>query len=213
MEMPTSYGDSPEDLSKLALLLGDDDHMKTRSHQGTNRYRLVNGMDKLVRENCNAELSTNYLGIRAYDKQFLDATARSKTSATVGIPQLHHLRESLDAGKGAMILFGSYRRNAEHPDKLERLDGHYVAVVGHGRNQAGQAAPQMVLLHDSNDGLHGIKYVSARQLDGSVELWQDGTKLAQSDRLIELENAPIRKDGRIAILETVFSFHVLAKDE
>jgi hypothetical protein len=215
LELPDAIGaihnsqlDDLERESTLALLLGDDDHMKTLSRDGTNRYRLVNGMDKWVRNACEAELSIRYLGIRKYDRELLDEEVRARVLPMVGIPQVHHLRQSLDAGQGVMILFGSYRRDIDQPKKLKRLGGHYVAVVGHGLDSTGQANSQSLLLHDSNDGHNGIKYVSAREIGGPVELWQNGSLLASSSRLVQLDNAPIRSDGRIAILETIFSFHV-----
>ena len=213
LKLPTDFGAihgstdrAKQRQMRLALLLGDDEHMKTLTRNGTNRYRLVNGMDKFVREACNAELSIQYLGIRSYSKELLDQQIRPRILPVIGIPQMHHVRQALDAGKGVMILFGSYRRNPDRPEKLERLGGHYVAVVGHGINPNGQPSSHYLLLHDSNDGYDGIKFVSAQAIQGPAELWQDDVRLARSNRLVQLNNAPIRKDGRIAILETIFDF-------
>ncbi len=41
-----------------------------------------------------------------------------------------------------------------------------------------------------------------------IELWSEGESLVQSRKLVELKNAPIQKDGRIAFLETIFAFSV-----
>lgn len=67
-----------------------------------------------------------------------------------------------------------------------------------------------IILHDSNDSHFGNKYVYARKVDREVELWEEDERLAKSVNLIELENAPIQKDGRVAFLETIFSFRVPA---
>ena len=105
-----------------------------------------------------------------------------------------------------IILFGSYKPNAERGGRLERLGGHYVIAVGYGANVAGDLDPSAVLLHDSNDGHLGAKFVNAHRVQSVTELWSDGELLARSNQLVRLERAPIRKDGRIAFLETVLSF-------
>ncbi|MFN3191767.1 MAG: BPL-N domain-containing protein [Aureliella sp.] len=205
---PNSLGDLTERQSGLALLLGNQDHMETLARNGTNRYRLINGLDKLVREQCNAELWVQYVGIRKYDRQSLAEQVRPRILPVVGVPRVHHLRKPLDEKKGVMILFGSYRQDPDHPEKLKRLGGHYVAAVGHGVDAAGQPDSQSFMLHDSNDGHHGIKYVQAKRFDSPIELWQDGERLVRSQNLVQLVGAPIQRDGRIAILETVFSFGI-----
>jgi glutamine amidotransferase-like uncharacterized protein len=192
----------------LARHLGEDALMETRKLRGTNRYRLVRGMDRFVREQCDASLKIRYLGVRGYDEEQLDETTRGDILATVGVPRLHHLQRRLSAGDAVIILFGSYKPNPDRDNRLERVGGHYVAAVGYGQGADGASDPAMVILHDSNDGVSGCKYVRAVSWGEPLELWSESELLGASEHWVQLENAPIRQDGRIAFLETVLSFRV-----
>ena len=200
----TQQQHSPE--KQLALVLGDDSHMETLSKNGTNRYRLVRGMDRLLRAIDSKPLLIEYLGVRSYDRGQLDKETRQRIQARVGIPQLDHLKNQLAQGSGVIILFGSYKPNPEQADRLERVGGHYVAAVGYGQDRDGTANPNSIILHDSNDRHAGQKIVVAKHTSSELELWSDDQLLTKSSRLVQLDNAPIRKDGRIAFLETIFSF-------
>jgi len=205
-----SQGDAQETGRSLARYLGDDALMETRKHRGTNRYRLVRGADKFIREQCDASLAIRYLGVRDYDEEQLNEDARGDFLATVGVPRLHHLQRRLSVGDAVIILFGSYKPNRDHDNRLERVGGHYVAAVGYGLDSDGQSDPASILLHDSNDGVNGNKYVRAMNGEESIALWANGERLAESRHWVQLENAPIRQDGRIAYLETVLSLGVKA---
>ena len=210
LELPQEFGTLPGDSSEqmqrsLAELLGDDDHMKTKSRKGTNRYRLVNGLFGFLREHDCPAPSVSYLGLRLYDRTRLEEDVRSCVISQIGVPRLPHLKRELNQGNGVLILFGSYKPNPDMSDRLERVGGHYVAAVGYGQAADGSVSPESVILHDSNDALMGHKYVQGRVVSSVTELWADGAVLARSDRLVELVNAPIRQDGRIAFLETIFA--------
>lgn len=195
---------------RLALRLGESQFMETFQYKGTNRYRLVQGLDRFLRNECDAELESKYLGVRHYDRSRLEKPARGSMSATVGIPQLKHLKQSLADGCGVIILFGSYKPNPKQGGRLERVGGHYVSAVGFGKNSRGLDDESCIILHDSNDSHLGKKFVRAQAADEEVELWDKDNRLAKSADLVELENAPIKKDGRVAFLETIFSFQVAA---
>ena len=209
LELPKTLSESrwdPELPSSQALarLLGETEFMETRQKRGTNRYRLANGLDRFAREQCHCRLQFHYLGLRAYDKQLLDPELRPRLVATIGVPTESLLREQLANGSGVMILFGSYKPNPEASGRLERVGGHYVTAVGFGHDGR-DADPSCYILHDSNDGLAGQKYVGAKPVGEMTELWDDEQRLIRSRHLVQLVNAPIRKDGRIAFLETIFS--------
>lgn len=192
----------------LAELLGDEAHMNTLRKNGTDRFRLANGLDRFLRGRDIDDLSVNYLGVRNYDRELLDVALRPRTRATVGVPQLRHLQRELAAGRGVLILFGSYKPNPERGGRLERIGGHYVAAVGYGASVTGDPDPFSVILHDSNDGRQGVKFVHGRTVEKRTELWERGKLLKAGRNLVQLINAPIRQDGRIAFLETVFSFEI-----
>lgn len=197
------------DARGLALELGDSEHMQTISRNGTNRYRLVNGLHRWLSEQApQNELLVQYTGVRPYDKQHLDSAVRKSTVAQTGIPSVYDMVDGLQTKKGVAILFGSYRED-EATGKLTRLGGHYVAVVGveHDEQQT------TIVLHDSNDGVDGEKRVTVRGPSTVVTLYSEGEILAKSKQLLQLENAPIRRDGRIAFLETVFTFDLHASDQ
>ena len=201
-------GVSRSDGRQLALRLGDDDHMQTKTKKGTNRYRLVNGLGRFVRQCCTKDLRVGYVGIRDYDKKQLDADLREHVDAVSSVPTLERLKSKLARGEGVIILFGSYKPNADRSGRLERLGGHYVIAVGYGANPAGNLDARSVILHDSNDQHQGVKFVYAVPAGDRTELWSGGDLLVRSDSLIRLDQAPIRKDGRVAYLETVFSFAI-----
>ena len=179
--------------------------METFSHQGTNRYRLVSGFHRFLNDECGVSLATQYLGIRDYDESKISEGARLGTTATIGVPTLHQLYARIAQGDGVIILFGSYKPDPKQDDRLERVGGHYVAVVGYGEGPDGHEAGKIVL-HDSNDSFAGRKYVQGSTVDTPTELWDDGERLIRSRHLVRLDNAPIRQDGRIAFLETIFTF-------
>lgn len=188
---------------QLALRLGDSDHMETLDRNGTNRFRLVNGLHRWLDENApGKKLQVEYTGLRLYDESKLDPSLRENVIAQIGPPRIGHIARALSQGKGVAILFGSYRVDTA-TGTLIRLGGHYVAVVGIETNANGTT----VVLHDSNDGLTGGKLVTAKPPTETI-LLSDEEVLADKQRVVQLENAPIRKDGRIAFLETVFAFDV-----
>lgn len=192
---------------RLAIQLGGPEYMQTKQRNGTNRYRLVNGMHRMV-EQQDKHLYGTYLGVRDYALKELDEPMREALQASVGVPTLEHLKAEVVGGKGVVILFGSYKPNPKNSNRMERVGGHYVAVVGYGVNAAGEADSQSILLHDSNDGTTGDKVVVARKPETKIELWDGDVLLSSGRRLVELQHAPITQDGRIAYLETVFSFEL-----
>ena len=204
--LPDGFVASPESRRALALALGEKAHMNTLKKNGTDRYRLVNGLWTLARNYTGTTLTGEYLGIRRYDRKQLAEAVRPRLRATVGVPKLRHLQERIAARDGVVILFGSYKPDAANGGRLERVGGHYVAAVGYGINAEGLADPEGVILHDSNDGVTGDKHVQARTVERITELWDRNELLARSRKLVKLKNAPIQKDGRIAFLETIFSF-------
>ena len=192
----------------LAELLGDEAHMNTLRKKGTDRFRIANGLDRFLRAQDIHSLAVNYLGVRNYDRELLDDPLRPRTKATVGVPQLRHLQRELAANKGVAILSGSYKPNPDKGGRLERVGGHYVAAVGYGANIAGEHDPSGVILHDSNDNHQGVKFVYGKTIKERTELWERGKLLKAGRDLVQLINAPIIQDGRIAFLETVFSFEI-----
>lgn len=193
---------------QLAATLGNENHMNTIGKNGTDRYRLVNGADRFVRSECGRRLQFGYFGVRTYDRSYIDEATRSKLTALTGVPKLSQLQHALSDGSGVVILFGSYQPDKSRGGRMERVGGHYVAVVGYGRNVDGESDSTCIVLHDSNDSFTGRKFVHAQRVDGPTELWSDGELLARSQNLVRLKNAPIRKDGRIAFLETIFTVDV-----
>lgn len=85
--------------------------------------------------------------------------------------------------------------------------------MGYRENQDGGPDPSCVILHASNDSLDGNKYVFANRVSETTALWSDGELLKESRQLVRLDNAPIRKDGRVAYLETIFSFEPVSAAE
>lgn len=198
---------------ELAMLLGSKEYMQTRERNGTNRYRLVNGFSRFVGQKAKASFTVQYIGVRDYAKKELDDSIRARVTATVGVPTLKALKRELVSKSGVIILFGSYKPNEKNAGRLERVGGHYVAVVGYGVNSAGNEDSTSILLHDSNDRYDGIKYINAGTERSPVELWSEGEILSSNKPLVRLENAPITKDGRVAYLETIFSFSLEDKGE
>lgn len=194
----------------LAEQLGSDANMNTVNRQGTSRYRLVNGLGRFLTTHSLPVPQVRYLGVRLYDRNLVDEAFRPHIATVVGVPCLHHLKRRLAEGDGVVILFGSYKPNSEKGGRLERVGGHYVAVAGYGQNAQKQTDSTSIILHDSNDSFQGNKYVYARHTAESTQLWSEGTLLAESRNLVRLENAPIQKDGRIAYLETIFSFDAVS---
>ena len=191
----------------VASELGADEYMQTKTKNGTNRYRLVNGMHRWLAQNAeNVVLQVGYTGLRLYDKKSVDKEVRGRLEAITGTPTPNHILKALHRKQGVAILFGSYRE--DDSGQLQRLGGHYVSVVGMNT----EAGETVIVLHDSNDGFEGPKHVIANPIDKKLQLYSEGELLAEGIGLVELINAPIRKDGRRAFLETVFQFDVVPKN-
>lgn len=108
----------------LAELLGDGAHMNAIGRDGTDRFRLVNGLDRFLREAEMSLLDFHYVGIRSFAMMKIDEGTRSRVTATVAVPGLKVLQQFLSEGHGVAILFGSYRPDPGRKNRLERLGGH-----------------------------------------------------------------------------------------
>ena len=196
------------ELRVLVNRLADSAHMQTLRRNGTNRYRLINGLHRYVDQ---AELGScrwEYVGIRPLDSEKLDAIVHERIDVTVRAPNTQRLCQRLSQDWAVMILYGAYRKRDSDDTSWDRIGGHYVAVSGFESRDQSTRLPTAILLHDSNDRVVGDRRVVPVSRLAAQAFYDDGEPLYQGQALLELQGAPHRKDGRVAFLETVLAYRI-----
>lgn len=127
--------------AQIALIqrLASPDFMDTFDRKGTSPPRLMAGVQKLVEE-------AGYQVVRLEQQGWKEATKQYPRQAEV--PSLTWMKAALATPGGAVWLnVGWYKADAATNDYV-RFGGHWVTLVGYGKDAAGNDDPRTVLIHD-----------------------------------------------------------------
>jgi len=153
--------DKSADQIKIIKTLGSNGFMNTSLSDGTGVGEFLIGVDKYIQQ-CGYKKSTlAYQGWRKHPKNF---------STQMECPSLEWISRGLDGTTGVWINIGWYKTRKNNV--FDRVGGHWVTVVGYGKNELGEYDSKSLVINDSSprSGLDRAPvYVKVEQiLDGKL---------------------------------------------
>ncbi len=137
-DLVQNSGDLFHDEVKLVKLLGSKAYMDTSLEYGTGTTKLMRGIKKYLQERGYETKRLEYQGWRKHPPEM-----RSRFP----VPRLSWIKQSI-VGKGAVWLnVGWYEYNRSR-DEYTRIAGHWVTLVGYGKDENGRLDPTILILHD-----------------------------------------------------------------
>lgn len=133
-------GDSFADQVKLAKLLASKTYMDTDPEEGTGTSGLIGGLKKYIASRGYQIESLQYQGWRPLGKDVTDAS--------VGLlPNLDWMKHGI-IGSGCVWLNVGWYKYDNSKDEYRRFDGHWVTLVGYGKDQNDNLDPNILIFHD-----------------------------------------------------------------
>jgi C-terminal processing protease CtpA/Prc len=133
-------GDPLADQVKLAKLLASKTYMDTDPEEGTGTTNLIRGLKKYIADRGYQIESLQYQGWRPVAEDVTRLT-------TSQIPLFDQIKQGV-LGNGAVWLnVGWYKYDASK-DEYKRISGHWVTLVGYGKDQNDNPNPNILILHD-----------------------------------------------------------------
>jgi len=137
-DLVQNSGDLFHDEVELVKLLGSKAYMDTSLEYGTGTTKLIRGIKKYLQERGYETKRLEYQGWRKHPPEM-----RSRFP----VPRLSWIKQSI-LGKGAVWLnVGWYEYNRSR-DEYTRIAGHWVTLVGYGKDENGRLDPTILILHD-----------------------------------------------------------------
>jgi hypothetical protein len=127
---------TPATQGALARLLGEPRYMRTTYKDGTSVDGVLNGLTAYLAEHS---YEFAYLGYQGWD------TSQSPYDTGVKIPDLQWIKAGLAGNAAVWLKIGWYRQAA---GEWRKFAGHWVTLVGYGVDERGQAAPEVLIVHD-----------------------------------------------------------------
>lgn len=126
---------------KLVTLLASPRYMKTAEKNSTSPERLMKGIKEYV-EDCGYEIKKlETINFKPGEVEEGDCIGEPADS----------FKEGLKPNSAAIIHIGWYKYDSEK-DQYTRFNGHYVTVVGSGKNRQGKTDNSIVIVHDPWNG-------------------------------------------------------------
>jgi hypothetical protein len=144
----------------LVNLLAAESHMKTHAVNGTGTKGLIRGVEEFLRRRDLEGYSLRYQGWRSHPEGH---------GTGVKIVELDWMREAIAAGGAVWINLGWYAEKDDAKGDFVRVGGHWVTVVGYGRDENDKADADVFLIHDpaTRAGARpSVEYVRMTQLEG-----------------------------------------------
>ncbi len=133
-------GNPLADQVKLAKLLASKTYMDTDPEEGTGTTNLIRGLKKFIADRGYQIESLQYQGWRRIAEDVAGLT-------TSQVPSLERIKQGV-LGNGVVWLnVGWYKYDASK-DEYERISGHWVTLVGYGKDQNDNPDPNIIILHD-----------------------------------------------------------------
>ena len=131
-------GSKFHDQIKLVKLLGSKGYMDTSLKNGTGTTKLMRGLRKYVQDRGYGIEQLEYQGWRKHPKEM-----KTKSS----IPQLSWIKHGI-LGNGAVWLNVGWYKHNPSKDEYTRIGGHWVTLVGFGKDERGKSNRNLLILHD-----------------------------------------------------------------
>jgi len=131
-------GDPFRDEVKLVKLLGSKAYIDTSLVNGTGATKLMRGIKKYVQHRGYEIEQIEYQGWRKHPEEMKTRFA---------VPRLSWIKQGI-LGNGAIWLnVGWYKYNPSK-DEYKRIAGHWVTLIGYGKDENGKVNPTILILHD-----------------------------------------------------------------
>ncbi|MHC4736342.1 MAG: hypothetical protein ACYTDW_18080, partial [Planctomycetota bacterium] len=131
-------GDLFTDQVKLAKLLASESYMNTSLEYGTGTTKLIRGVRKYIKERGYEISRLEYQGWRKHPKEIPWGSS---------IPKLDWIKQGITGNGTVWMNVGWYKYKAGE-DEYTRIAGHWVTLVGYGKDGKGQLNPNILIIHD-----------------------------------------------------------------
>jgi hypothetical protein len=135
-----STGTQSEALKNVVNNLSQSEYMDTEGVGATDPVNLVSGLDK-------------YLTDRGYNVTAMEfqgwKNVADKYDTNVTVPELDWIKEGTRDYSGVLLHLGWYNHYSA-TDRYRRNGGHWVTVVGYGKDSEGNTNPNFLIIHDPN---------------------------------------------------------------
>jgi len=128
---------TPVNQGALARLLGERSYMHTTYQDGTSVDGVLYGVARYLTDHAQR---FEYLGYQGWD------TSSSPYDTGIKVPDLAWIKSGLRGKSAVWLKIGWYRQTA--PSEWQKFAGHWVTLVGHGVDERGHAAADMLIVHD-----------------------------------------------------------------
>src|SRR3989344_1969272 len=133
---PFQGADPDADQARLMAELGK--YMGTSEHGGTSPHQVFLGLKKFLEEKNVTYRRFAAVGWRSVPK-FVEVDGKSAN--------LDWIKEGTLGNNSVWLLIGWYKYDAAK-DNYAIYDGHWMTVVGYGKNRAGELDPNILIVHD-----------------------------------------------------------------
>ena len=133
-----NVGSQFDDEVRLAKMLGSQAYMDTNLDEGTGTTNIMRGLKKYIQDRSYEIDRLEYQGWRKHPEEM-------KTNHPV--PQFNWIRQGI-LDKGAVWLNVGWYKYDSAKNQYERIAGHWVTLVGYGKEQNGTPDPTVLILHD-----------------------------------------------------------------
>ncbi|MHC4487848.1 MAG: S41 family peptidase [Planctomycetota bacterium] len=131
-------GDLFTDQVKLAKLLASKSYMNTSLEYGTGTTKLIRGVRKYITERGYEISRLEYQGWRKHPKETLWGSST---------PKLDWIKQGITGNGTVWMNVGWYKYNAGK-NEYARIAGHWVTLVGYGKDEKGQLNSNILIIHD-----------------------------------------------------------------
>lgn len=131
-------GDQFDDEIRLVKLLASKAYMDTSLVDGTGTTKLMRGIKKYVQERGYKIERLEYQGWRKHPEEI-----RTRFPA----PQLNWIKKGI-IGNGAVWINVGWYKYIPSENEYKRIAGHWVTLVGYGKDEEMRANPDILIFHD-----------------------------------------------------------------
>lgn len=118
--------------------LASENYMNTHEVKGTGASGVMRGVRQFLNDRKVKDYSLEFQGWRS---------VRGEFSSKIAEPKLDWIRRTLSEGGAVWLNLGWYRHDVKKLE-YERVSGHWVTAVDFGKDESGNAAPNILIIHD-----------------------------------------------------------------
>ena len=127
-----------DDEVRLVKLLGSKSYMDTSLVNGTGTTKLMRGTKKYVQDRGYEIEQLEYQGWRKHPEEM---------RTRFPVPQLGWIKQGILGSGAVWVNVGWYSYNSSK-DEYARIAGHWVTLVGYGKDEKGDQNPDILIFHD-----------------------------------------------------------------